>query len=135
MTLKFTHTRLLVSDVQACLHFYRDVLGFEVLWADEEGNYVSFKTGDVVLALNRQDSMAAAVGTANMPTSAECQDKVALIMAVKDMDVVYRQLGERGVTFITGPLDRPNWGIRTAHFRDPDGNLIEINSALPIEDR
>jgi lactoylglutathione lyase len=133
MTLKFTHARLLVSDVQVCLHFYRDVLGFEVLWADEEGNYVSFNTGDVVLALNRQDSMAVAVGTANKPTTAECQDKVALIMAVEDIDAVYRQLRERGVTFVTDPLDRPNWGIRTAHFRDPDGNLIEINSSLPME--
>ena len=135
MKLKFTHTRLLVSDVQACLHFYRDVLGFEVLWTDEEGNYASFKTGDVVLALNRQDSMAAAVGTADKPPSAACQDKVALIMAVEDMDAVYRQLRERGVTFVTDPLDRPNWGLRTAHFRDPDGNLIEINSSIPMEER
>jgi lactoylglutathione lyase len=134
MTLKFTHTRLLVSDVQACLQFYRNVLGFEVLWADEEGNYVSFKTGEVVLALYRQDSMAAAVGTADRPSSAESQDKVVLIMAVEDTDIVYRQLQEKGVTFVTDPLDRPNWGLRTAHFRDPDGNLIEINSSLPKED-
>jgi catechol 2,3-dioxygenase-like lactoylglutathione lyase family enzyme len=35
---KFTHIRLLVSDVQACLSFYRDVLGMEVLWADEDGH-------------------------------------------------------------------------------------------------
>jgi catechol 2,3-dioxygenase-like lactoylglutathione lyase family enzyme len=27
-------------------------------------------------------------------------------------------------------MDRPEWGIRTAHFRDPDGNLIEINQPL-----
>jgi lactoylglutathione lyase len=78
--------------------------------------------------------MAAAVGTADKPTSVECQDKVALIMAVEDMDAVYRQLRERGVIFITEPLDRQNWGIRTAHFRDPDGNLIEINSSLPMEE-
>ena len=84
--LKFTHVRLLISDVKACLHFYRDVPGFEVLWADEEGNYVSFKTWEVVLALNRQDSMAAVVGTAYKPPSAErdfyymhfCQPKRAV---------------------------------------------------------
>jgi catechol 2,3-dioxygenase-like lactoylglutathione lyase family enzyme len=57
VTPKLTRVRLLVSDVQACFHLYRDVQGFEVLWADEEGNYVSFKTGDVLLTLNRQDSM------------------------------------------------------------------------------
>lgn len=27
----------------------------------------------------------------------------------------------------------PDWGIRTAHLRDPDGNLIEINQPLPSQ--
>jgi lactoylglutathione lyase len=133
VTPKLTRVRLLVSDVQACFHLYRDVQGFEVLWADEEGNYVSFKTGDVLLTLNRQDSMTAAVGTTDKPPSAACQDKVALIMAVEDVDVIYQQLQARGVAFITEPIDHTNWGLRTAHFRDPDGNLIEINSSLSME--
>jgi len=37
--------------------------------------------------------------------------------------------------FETEPTDRSVWGIRTAHFRDPDGNLIEINHALKILDQ
>lgn len=130
MALRFTHTRLLVSDVEACFLFYRDKLGLDVLWADDEGNYASFKTGDVVLALNRRQSMAEAVGTVGKPSSVECQDRVALIFAVDDVDAAYEELGDRGVTFVTEPLDRPDWGIRTAHLRDPDGNLIEMNSPL-----
>jgi lactoylglutathione lyase len=130
MALRFTHTRLLVSDVEACYLFYRDKLGLDVLWADNEGNYASFKTGDVVLALNKQRSMAEAVGTVGKPPSVECQDRVALIFAVDDVDAVYGELGGRGVTFVTEPLDHPDWGIRTAHLRDPDGNLIEMNSPL-----
>lgn len=31
----------------------------------------------------------------------------------------------------TPSQDRPDWGVRVAHFRDPDGNLIEINQNLP----
>jgi lactoylglutathione lyase len=58
---------------------------------------------------------------------------VALIMAVEDVDVIYQQLQARGVAFITEPIDHTNWGLRTAHFRDPDGNLIEINSSLSME--
>lgn len=130
MTLKFTHIRLLVSDVQACFLFYRDMLGFDVLWVDEEGNYASFKTGGTVLALNRQQSISEVVGTTDKPSYVECQDKVALIFAVDDVDAALHQLRDRGVTFITEPLNRPAWGIRTVHFRDPDGNLIEINSSL-----
>jgi catechol 2,3-dioxygenase-like lactoylglutathione lyase family enzyme len=31
---------------------------------------------------------------------------------------------------MTAPQDRAEWDIRTAHFRDPDGNLPEIYSPL-----
>ena len=37
----------------------------------------------------------------------------------------------RGVALVAEPQDCPDWMMRTAHFRDPDGNLIEINSAIP----
>jgi hypothetical protein len=28
-------------------------------------------------------------------------------------------------------MSREAWGIRAAHLRDPDGNLVEIFSPLP----
>jgi len=127
---RLTHVRLLVSDLQACLSFYQDVLGLEPLWADKDGHYASFRTGDIVLALSRKRSMAEAVGSTGKPERADTQDAAALIMAVNDVDAVYQELAARGVSFITEPLDRSHWGIRTAHFRDPDGNLIEINTPL-----
>jgi catechol 2,3-dioxygenase-like lactoylglutathione lyase family enzyme len=46
------------------------------------------------------------------------------------VDEAYRQLQARGVAFVTIPQSREEWGIRTAHFRDPDGNLLEIYSSL-----
>jgi catechol 2,3-dioxygenase-like lactoylglutathione lyase family enzyme len=42
----------------------------------------------------------------------------------------YADLKAKGITFITEPQDRAHWGIRTAHFRDPDGNLLEIYNPL-----
>jgi lactoylglutathione lyase len=128
--IQFTHIRLLVSDVQACLSFYRDALEMQVLWADEDGHYVSFKTGDVVLALNQKQAMAEVVGRSYRSARADCQDPIALILAVDVVDVAYQELTAKGVAFVTQPMDRPHWGIRTAHFRDPDGNLIEINEPL-----
>lgn len=131
MTLRFTHLRLLVPDVNACARFYRDILGLELLWTDLEGNYASFRTGETVLALHRQEAMAEAVGSTHLPSFARCQDPVALIFAVEDLELAYRELKARGVAFVTEPQDRPEWGLRTAHFRDPAGNLLEINSPRP----
>ena len=128
-TLTFTHTRLLVSDYQKCFHFYRDVLGFEVGWGDEESNYADFETGDATLALFDRDAMADAVGVTEKPSDTPRQDEVALIFRVESVDESYQKLRER-IKFITEPHDRPDWGIRVAHFRDPDGNLIEINRSL-----
>lgn len=128
--LKYTHTRLLVRDFPAAFQFYRDTLGFATTFGAEDENYADFETGGVALALFPRGLMAEAVGTMNTPAGGGGQDPVALIFAVEDVDQAYRDLGARGVDFVTPPQDRPLWGIRTAHFRDPDGNLLEIYSPL-----
>jgi catechol 2,3-dioxygenase-like lactoylglutathione lyase family enzyme len=48
------------------------------------------------------------------------------------VDEVYELVKEQNGIVVTQPQDRPDWGIRTAHFRDPDGNLIEIYNNLGI---
>jgi lactoylglutathione lyase len=125
-TLRLTHVRLLVKDFPACFRFYRDALGFEVLWGEEEGRYADFNAGDAKLAIYRRGLMAEAVGEAGRPSEVEAQDRAALIFAVEDVDATYEILKAKGVRFVTEPMDRPEWGIRTAHFRDPDGNLLEV---------
>ncbi|OGO50239.1 MAG: extradiol dioxygenase [Chloroflexi bacterium RBG_16_68_14] len=128
---RLTHVRLLVQDYQACFRFYRDVMGFDVAWGDEDGRYADFSAGDAMVALYRRELMAEAVGTAALPGDADVQDRALLNFAVDDVDAACEQLKARGVEFVTEPQDRPDWGIRTAHFRDPDGNLIEIYRDLP----
>lgn len=130
MRLQFSHVRLLVSSFADCFRFYRDILGFEVTWSDEDGVYADFKTGGTTLALFDRQLMARVVGRTDYPREAESQDRVSLIFAVDDVDETHRTLRARGVEFVTMPQDRKAWGVRTAHFRDPDGNLIEINSPL-----
>ena len=75
--------------------------------------------------------MPAVVGTDHKPLAADIQDKAAYIFEVEKIDAAYEELVRRGVAFITVPTDRTEWGIRTAHFRDPEGNLLEIYSRLP----
>ena len=128
MTRHSIHTRLLIKDYQACFLFYRDTMGFEVTWDD--GIYAGFQDGDMRLAIFKRHLMAEAIGNTDKPPDADCQDKIALIFEVSDVDEYHRQLRKKGVQFTKEPLDYPSWGIRAAYFRDPDGNLIEINSGL-----
>jgi lactoylglutathione lyase len=107
MNIQSTHPRLLVADFNACFLFYRDVLELPVTWGEENGGYASYRVGNAELALFQRQLMAEAVGTAAKPAQAECQDRVALIFHVDDVDEVYRRLRGKGVTFINAPMDRP----------------------------
>ena len=130
MTYKFIYTRLLVSNFKSCFLFYRDVMGFQATFGSEDDVYADFNTGDVTLALFDQLEMSKAVGTTKLPSDAQAQDNMCLCFAVDDVDGACQELKSKAIVLITEPSDRPNWGIRVAHFRDPDGNLIEINQPL-----
>lgn len=132
--MKFTHTRLLVKNYEKCFLFYRDILGFEVGWGDEKTMYADFKTnGGSYIALFDRSFMAKAIGTDNLPVDSDSMDKLCLIFHVDSVDEYYNSLRKKGVQFINEPHDRKDWGIRVAHFRDPDGNLIEINEPIEFE--
>jgi lactoylglutathione lyase len=130
MNIRFALNRLLVTNFEECFYFYHDILGFDYQAGDETGPYVEFKTGDTLLALFDRGYMALVVGAGSKPSETECQDRAALIFSVNSVDEAHRTLQIRGVNFLTEPRNRPDWGIRTAHFRDPAGNLIEIYSPL-----
>ena len=127
---KLTYIRLLVWDFTSCFTFYRDVLELPVVMGDENDFYGEFDSGPIRLALFTRDLMADALGLEPSPTNVQTDDKVALVFSVEDVDSAYIILLQRGARFVAEPADRPEWGVRTAHLRDPDGNLIEINSAL-----
>ncbi|HEX9039258.1 MAG TPA: VOC family protein [Ktedonobacterales bacterium] len=130
MAFIYAFTRLLVRDFPACFRFYRDVLGFTPAFGEENDVYADFKTGDVTVALFDRAAMAEAVGTSALPVFATTQDAVALCFSVDNVDGACRELRAKGVTLVTEPQDRTEWMIRAAHFRDPDGNLLEVFSPL-----
>jgi lactoylglutathione lyase len=134
--MRLSQTRLLVSDVGACFRFYRDVIGLRVTWGDEHSGYVSFATGaedaddDSLLALFDRAEMAAVLD--EEPQRGE-SERVVLVFEVRDVDAALSVLRDRGATVAAGAVDRPDWGIRTAHIRDPDGNLIELAQEMPMD--
>jgi lactoylglutathione lyase len=52
-----------------------------------------------------------------------------MALAVTDLDAVQKELGAMRVAITEGPVEFP--GARALFIRDPDGNVIEFNQALP----
>ncbi|MDZ8024512.1 MAG: VOC family protein [Nostoc sp. SerVER01] len=132
MKLQLTHLRLLVSNYKDSFLFYRDLLKFDVDWGDENSGYAEFNAGHLKLGLFKQELMAQVVPRVDQPSYVVNRDRIVLIFAVDNVDEVYEQVKNSNAIVVTQPIDRQDWGIRTAHFRDPDGNLIEVYSNLGI---
>ena len=130
MDFKLTQVRLLVTEYEACFFFYRDILGFSVSFGSENENYASFKTDNAMVALYKRPMMAEVVGTSDLPVALESQDRVVLQLQVDNVDQTVEQLRAKGVIIVQDLTDRPDWGARTAHFRDPDGTLLEVSQWL-----
>jgi lactoylglutathione lyase len=56
-----------------------------------------------------------------------------LVLDVDDVDAAAARVLAAGGKLITQPEDHPDWGIRTCHLRDPEGNLLELEHGLPQE--
>ena len=131
MTLRYGYTRLLARDFRACFRFLRDVLGFAPTLGAEADTHAEFDAGHVRLALFERRLMSEAVGTAGLHADAGGQNAVCLVFAVDDVDATVARWTAIGVATAVALTDRPEWGIRRAHVRDPDGRLVEINQELP----
>lgn len=125
---------LLVTKFDECLRFYRDILGLELAWGEEGGRYASFATENGQgISLYRRELMAEVVHTTDLPEHVEVQDRFACVIEVANLEQTVEEIERRGGSFITPIHDRPEWGIRVAHLRDPDGNLIELYTNLAKE--
>ena len=122
--MRLTHVRLLVEDFAGCFRFYRDVLGLEATFGDADGGYADFRAGDVELAIFARSGMDGVVPLRDPG------DAAIVILRVDDVDAEADRLRNQGVRFASLPHDQPDWGIRVAHLRDPDGNLIELYRPL-----
>ncbi|TDQ55295.1 VOC family protein [Actinorugispora endophytica] len=131
--MRMSYVRLLADDYEACFRFYADVLKFPVLRGSEETRYAEFEVGsETLLALNQREVVAEALGTDAEDPHLPRQDRIAVIFEVEDVDAKAAELIEAGVPMVSPAKEWTAWGIRAAHFRDPDGYLLEINQQVPV---
>jgi lactoylglutathione lyase len=128
--LRLTHVRLLVRDFGVSFRFFRDTVGLSPTFGEEAGPYADFETGPATLAIFDASAMDEALGIEPGSGGPGGGDAMVLPMQVDDVDATVGEFESRGVRFVTQPTDQRGWGIRVAHFRDPDGNLIEVYTPL-----
>jgi catechol 2,3-dioxygenase-like lactoylglutathione lyase family enzyme len=116
---------LFVEDVPAAKAFYEDVFGVETVFEDDSSACVRFDGLFVNLV-----SLAAAEELVDVVASRLAGSRFQLSIWVEDVDAVCSALEARGVTLLSGPVDR-EWGMRTATFADPAGHSWEVAQALP----
>ncbi|MEV8567222.1 VOC family protein [Streptomyces sp. NPDC051322] len=132
------YTRLLVDRFAETFRFYRDVLpgltGAELARGDELSGYASWDhSGRTVFALFDRHVMTRALGTDELPDGEKAQDLFSVVIHIddrSDLDAAVTRCIEAGATVAAAAQDRPQWGptMRTAHLRDPDGRLLELQT-------
>jgi len=131
---KLSNVRLLATDYAAVFRFYRDVIGLQPTWGDETSGYADFNVGEGVgLALFDRREMISAIGAEAVASEGSGTDRVALVFGVDDLEAAAARLREHGISLVSEPAQRPDWGIKTLHLRDPEGNLVEVFTPMPRE--
>lgn len=133
MTLKLSHTFMIVDDQDKALAFYRDVLGLElkndVPLGDERWLTVASADQDVEIVL-----VTASMG--HSPQDAEALSGLlakgvlgSAIFATDDLAATFEKLRAAGAEVLQEPIDQP-YGVRDCAFRDPAGNHLRFSQAL-----
>jgi catechol 2,3-dioxygenase-like lactoylglutathione lyase family enzyme len=116
---KLVQAALTVTDLPRSVAFYRDVLGFPLLF--ETNGMAFFQAGELRLMVGSNSPDPPARGT-------------VLYFDAPDIDELAPALEAKGVQFI-GPVEvvqrTDTHELKLRIFRDPDGNPLALMGAVP----
>jgi lactoylglutathione lyase len=119
---------LYTHDIEAGQRFYRDLLGFtETFRTPAEGtpSHVELVLNGFKVGLGTVEAARRVHGVEAVPGS----PAMVIVVWTDDVDRACADLTAAGVPALQPPHDTGN-NNRTALFRDPDGNLVEIVAKL-----
>jgi lactoylglutathione lyase len=121
---------LFARDLHRARDFYQNVMGLEIQYSDDVS--AAFKIDPDTLLILDPAGADALLSPEDVDHETVRGARSVLATGVADVDAAYEELRSKGVEFIRAPEDR-SWGLRCAHFKDPDGNVWEIHT--PVEER
>ncbi len=119
---------LYTRDIEAGIHFYRDLLGFtETFRTPKEGTptHVELTLHGFGLGLGTVEAAKRVHGVDAAPGS----PAMVVVVWTYDVDKAFAHLTAVGIPVVQPPHNTSN-NNRTALLRDPDGNLVEIVSKV-----
>jgi catechol 2,3-dioxygenase-like lactoylglutathione lyase family enzyme len=123
------YPRLLARRFEAMTTFYTDGLGLTPA-RTVPGHYLSFDLNpgtpaeNTALAIIAREDFAELI-VADNNDAAAAADRQMVVLRVARVDDWTERVVTHGGTLVQPPTDQP-YGLRSAHFRDPDGNLVEL---------
>ena len=115
---------LYTRDIEAGLHFYRDLLGFAETFrtpADGIPEHVEIELNGFTIGLGTVEAARRVHGVDAVPGS----PAMVLVVWTDDVDNAFAELVAAGVPVLRPPHNTGS-SNRNALLRDPDGNLVEI---------
>ena len=118
--INFDHIVLTTGQLEACIHFYRNILGMEL--AETGGRYV-FLFGNCKINIHQRPGEFQPAALNPKEGSIDL-----CIITETPLEEVEREMKEKKAPLITGIVDRhgARGPMKSLYLRDPDGNLIEI---------
>ena len=121
---------LFVEDLDQAKTFYRRVFGRPLGFEDD--NSAVFKFENMTVNLLKTGAAPELINPAAVASRA-AGSRFQFTIGVDDVDAACAELATLGVELLNGPMNR-RWGIRTASFTDPGGNIWEIAGPIPGAD-
>jgi lactoylglutathione lyase len=119
---------LFVADYRKARDFYENVMGLECANATD-GVDAFYTVGSAGLLLIARDTADDLLSPGNVDHEPSRGARFVMATGVDDVDAAHAELRSKGAIFIREPEDR-HWGLRCAHFTDPDGNVWEIHAPV-----
>tara|TARA_R110000824_G_scaffold57329_1_gene156083 strand:+ start:249 stop:677 length:429 start_codon:yes stop_codon:yes gene_type:complete len=132
------HVGIVVSELERSLHFYKNLLGFDIKKdVVEYGKYIDDFLGlnDVVvqtvkMTLNNKDM----IELLHYKTNEKKPEKIEInqigcthfAVTVDDIEAIYRRFINEGVDFINPPRLSSDGAAKVAFCKDPDGFYVEL---------
>ena len=132
MRFQYIYTRLNVENFQDCKAFYRDVLGLSIKFEDDRDEYVEFDTGAICITLFNRKKLDEFITKDRYLTYDTHSARVVLSFQVGNVEEAIAHLQTHGVEILNPSTNYPDRGFISTCFRDPDGNLIELEQVTDV---